>query len=94
MEEAERKTRGGKGCMCLSRSQRVGCVWQVGLEREEGEQEPERVAKTTNAEFRGFGLFPADDSERDSRSIFVHGSDIKSVALWEKRAVCCLVWVG
>ena len=29
--------------------------WQVGLEREEREREPERVAKTTNSEFRGPG---------------------------------------
>lgn len=45
--------------------------WQVGLEREEGEQEPERVAKTTNAEFRGLD-FSLQMTVREIREVFLY----------------------
>ena len=45
--------------------------WQVRLEREEGEQEPERVVKTTNAEFRGLD-FSLQMTVRESREVFLY----------------------
>ena len=45
--------------------------WQVGLEREEREREPERVAKTTNSEFRGLD-FSLQMTVREIREVFLY----------------------
>lgn len=45
--------------------------WQVGLEQEEGEREPKRVAKTTNAEFRGLD-FSLQMTVREIREVFLY----------------------
>lgn len=71
MEEAVRKTRDGERQHVSCEEPEVWVRWQVGLEQEEGEREPERVAKTTDAEFRGLD-FSLQMTVREIREVFLY----------------------
>ena len=66
-----RKTRGGERQHVSFEEPEVWVRWQVGLEREEGEREPERVVKTTNAEFRGLD-FSLQMTVTEIREVFLY----------------------